>query len=879
MTDALVSARVSDAAPNRLEPAGASPATRSVRGAALLGVRQLLTILLSAVSAVLLARWLEPSDFGLFATLNLVVFGAATLFGDLGVTVSLVRQPDEPPPGEWAAAKRMLGGLAAGSLVAGAVGAGVVWSTGRTETATWVMALVVALAARFARAVPSARLQRRRAFGALAAIEMVESVIYFAIVVCMARFGFGAGSLAVAVGAKELTGFGAQSWAARGSTSTRGVPGLYGHLLRTGTPVQASGLAVALTDVFQPLFIGSVLGLTALGHVTWAYNLVLMPILLIGAMDRVVLPELARVQQDRTLLSLVTARAVRLNALVVFPVVVAVLVAPSELVSLVFSDRWLPAADLLVMFVPAVATTAVSAPLLHAFNALGRTSIAMWLSLGWLVSTWTIGAGVTAKWGTIGFGLFYVVLQLTYLPLWGLGRRQLGVSVWSETFDAFAGAAAGAVIGSVVGSTMVDSFGDSLSGRWVSLLAALVVGEAVFVICLLTVRRERTRADAIFLYRGIVGRSRPQVTTNVHASEQRWSLDRVRALDGLRGLAVLAVMFHHANFPYLEGGFLGVDVFFVLSGFLITALVVGELETNQRFDLLRFYARRAARLMPALVVMVSVACAVLWLWPQGRLRSDSLASAGWSLAYLTNYLAMIVERSLGVFGHTWSLAIEEQFYLVWPPALLAAIRWRGRRGAMAVAVSLALVVALVRAWVWLSTGDVEQVYFPLHTRADALFVGCFLALAMTAAPASLVRRVAAGCRWVATAALAGVGVVMVFATVNSGWVYLVGLPLVAVGSALLVAQIAGDGDSALARGLQWRPLVWLGSVSYGLYLWHVPVFELLKDAMPGLAFRYLVVMQFGLSIAAAALSYRLVERRFEVVRDRLRPSEHPHERT
>ncbi len=100
--------------------------------------------------------------------------------------------------------------------------------------------------------------------------------------------------------------------------------------------------------------------------------------------------------------------------------VVAVMVAPSELVSLVFSDRWLPGADLLVLFMPAIVTTAVSSPLLHAFNAVGRTRVAMWLSIAWLVVTWTIGALVTARWAAQGFGFFYVGLQVMYLPIWAV---------------------------------------------------------------------------------------------------------------------------------------------------------------------------------------------------------------------------------------------------------------------------------------------------------------------------------------------------------------------------------------------------------------------------------------------------------------------------
>ena len=456
-------------------PSGAAgvSATRSTRGALLLGARQLLTILLSASAAVLLARWLEPADYGMFATLNLIVFGAATLLGDLGLTVSLVRQVDEPRVEEWAAANRLVTGMATAGVLGGAVGVAVLLQLGRDQLALWVGVLALALGARFLRAMPSARLQRQQRFATLAVIETVESVFYFATVLVLARSGQGAGSLAIAVGVKELLGYSAQRFAARGGPRLRGVQGRYRELLSVGLPVQASGLLIAVTDMFQPLFIGGVLGLTALGHVSWAYNLVLMPILLLGAIDRVVLPSLARVQEDRTLLALLTARAIRLNTLVAFPVVIGVLVAPSELVSLVFDPQWLPAADLLVLFVPAIVTTAMTSPLFHAFNAIGRTRIAMWLSASWLVVTWSAGALATWQWGTTGFGWFYVLLQFAYLPVWRLARRELGVDVLGETKDALVGLA----LGVTVGSTVAASLGDA--SRWGALVAGVGTGFVV----------------------------------------------------------------------------------------------------------------------------------------------------------------------------------------------------------------------------------------------------------------------------------------------------------------------------------------------------------------------------------------------------------------
>ncbi len=833
---------------------------RSTRGALLLGGRQLLTIVLSASSAVLLARWLQPADYGRFATLHLMVFGAATLLGDLGLTVSLVRQIDEPPASQWAAARRLVAALASAAFLGGAIGSTVLWQGGHDELALWVGVLAAALAARFARSVPSARLQRQRRFVVLAAIETVESLCYFAVVLVLAARGHGAGSLALAVGVKEVLGYGAQRWAVRGGPRLRGVRGSYRELLSVGLPVQASGLLVALTDAFQPLFIGVVLGLTSLGYVSWAYNLVLMPILLLGAIDRVVLPSLARVQDDRILLGLLTARAIRLNALIAFPVVIAVLVAPSELVSLVFSHQWLPAADLLVLFTPAIVTTAMTAPLFHAFNAIGQTRVAMWLSASWLIVTWTAGAAATATWGAVGFGWFYVVLQVAYVPVWRLAKRSLGVDVIAETRDALAGLVLGALGGSLIGTAL------SPTSRWAAVALAIVVGELVFVATMATFERARTRADVYFLAAGLglrrqpVTRVKPAATAKTGSGDvERWRLGYVRALDGLRGCAVLLVMAHHANVPLMQGGFLGVDVFFVLSGFLITALLCQEFDRAGRVSLRRFYARRLLRLTPALLVMVAVVVPVLLVWQPGQLRSDSLAAAPWTLGYATNYLAMVVDRGLGVFGHTWSLAIEEQFYVLWPPVLVWLLVRRSARFIASALMCAAAVVAVGRAVVWLRFENAEYTYFALHARADALLIGCVAALALTAASTAVVRSTASRLAPLAAACGLALAVLMTFARTTSGWVHVAGFLMAAVASVGVISHLAAAPESFVARLLSWRPIAAVGTLSYGLYLWHVPVFELVKDAYPLMPFRYLLVLQVGGSAVVAVASYAVVE--------------------
>ena len=372
----------------------------------------------------------------------------------------------------------------------------------------------------------------------------------------------------------------------------------------------------------------------------------------------------------------------------------------------------------------------------------------------------------------------------------------------------------------------------------------------------------------IFLARGLAGRhgvksAIEQVRDEqAKSEEQKWRLQHVQPFDGLRALAVLAVMVHHAHVPRGLGGFLGVDIFFVLSGFLITALLVQERDRSGTVDFKRFYMRRALRLFPALIAMTAIVGVVLLAWPAGELRSNSFTSLPFALAYLTNYMAMVVDRGLGVFGHTWSLAIEEQFYLLWPPVLVAGLR-RWKPSALAtISLVVAVGIAMARALVWLATSNIELLYFPLHARGDALLIGCAAALIMTSSPARLVESIGTKTGWLAVAAGALILAIATVATTVSGWMYLFGLFLVAGASIVVIAQLAANPDSRIGLFLGWRPLAAIGGISYGLYLWHFPVFELIKDRYPTLPFRYLVVLQFGVSFIAAFVSYAVVEKPF-----------------
>src|ERR1700723_822511 len=324
--------------------------------------------------------------------------------------------------------------------------------------------------------------------------------------------------------------------------------------------------------------------------------------------------------------------------------------------------------------------------------------------------------------------------------------------------------------------------------------------------------------------------------TGSHLGRDETTKTRTRApgLDGVRALAVLAVMAFHEGASELTGGFLGVDVFFVLSGFLITDLLATQYDLRGRLNLRDFWSRRARRLLPALALMLIVVTAAATVIEPGQSASLRLALLA-AVTYTSNWYQILPPVSssppLGLFpaqpplDHLWSLAIEEQFYLIWPVLLwLLIFRLNGRRARVTATLILAASSALVMALEY-SPGDPSLVYYGTDTRASALLIGAALALAFPLAtvaslPAAQVKRLdAAGV----------VGLVLLAWAAghfsgNDRAVYPFGLILAAAGAAGLVAAAAGTGVIAAMTSL--LPLRWVGIRSYGIYLWHWPVIAL-----------------------------------------------------
>ena len=330
-------------------------------------------------------------------------------------------------------------------------------------------------------------------------------------------------------------------------------------------------------------------------------------------------------------------------------------------------------------------------------------------------------------------------------------------------------------------------------------------------------------------------------------------------LDGLRTVAVTLVLVYHVarteELSFLPGGFVGVDLFFVLSGFLITSLLLREHRTSGRIDLKRFYVRRLWRLYPALILVSAVVAVVFACFPGTfGMEAASPVEALVALAYgMSWWSGLEIEGGPYLLGLTWSLSVEEHFYLLWPLVLLVLLRRGG--GVRSVAV-VALLANAYTAVLWHLGADPDRLYYMADARFAQMLTGCALAAALFARPdLGRLRPLVSGRS--ATASLLAIAVVALAASRYDAWYWSGGMQLIGVGAAVVIGHLAVHRDSALSAALRWGPLPTLGVWSYGIYLWHLPLIRL---AQPVFGETLLVATLGALAaIPVAAASYRFVE--------------------
>lgn len=340
-------------------------------------------------------------------------------------------------------------------------------------------------------------------------------------------------------------------------------------------------------------------------------------------------------------------------------------------------------------------------------------------------------------------------------------------------------------------------------------------------------------------------------------------------LDSLRGLAILGVILYHINFNWMPGGFLGVTVFFVLSGYLITDILAMEWKRNKRIDLKKFWLSRARRLLPGMLVMLVITLAWITIFHSSlleKMRGDSLAAlfyvSNWwyiyhKLSYFDNF------NQISPLNHFWSLAVEEQFYVVWPFIISLGLYYIKKQSRMILLICLgAFASALAMAILYEPGVDPSRIYYGTDTRAFSLLIGAVLALVW---PSNrLANKIIPKARFIldVVGGIALIIILVMFWKTNQydPFLYKGGMVLLSIATALLVANLAHPA-SRIAQFLRFRPLRWVGVRSYGIYLWHYPILTLTTPKVNAGDFSLIrATLQFLLIILIAQISWKFIEK-------------------
>ena len=346
------------------------------------------------------------------------------------------------------------------------------------------------------------------------------------------------------------------------------------------------------------------------------------------------------------------------------------------------------------------------------------------------------------------------------------------------------------------------------------------------------------------------------------------------SIDSLRALAVLAVIIYHVDVNYLPGGFLGVDLFFVLSGYLISSLIIKEYKKTGSVNLYNFYIRRARRLLPAVYFMITVGLVVMVLFNEVLLHKSHLdaifgyiySSNWWYIFHKLDYFDSFGAQS--PFKHLWSLAIEEQFYMIFPLLFLLVNRkkkskdgtFKLNKNFLYVVLGLIL-VSLIAHILLFDINNISRIYFGTDTRAFSLLVGVVGAIlypmerlhTKVTPQQNLIYSV------ISLVSIATLITVMIYTSEYNTWLYRGGFLLVAI-LGLIVIISSGKQHTVMARLLSFKPVVFIGKISYSLYLWHFPILVLTTPvAEIGNTNIYFVILRVILTFVVAIVSYVFVE--------------------
>ena len=344
-----------------------------------------------------------------------------------------------------------------------------------------------------------------------------------------------------------------------------------------------------------------------------------------------------------------------------------------------------------------------------------------------------------------------------------------------------------------------------------------------------------------------------------------FSLEYSPQLDGLRGIAILIVLVHHAGIPLINGGYIGVDIFFVLSGFLITALLCQEHQQAGRISLKNFYIRRVLRLLPALLLVLFIFGIYALLTKSG----SNLKKAGKAIFYTITYLSDIAQAfgfsTMEELSHSWSLSMEEHFYLIFPVCLILLYKFKLKSCYILTAINVAILAVVIYRAITFQAADgdytaLRRFYFGFDYRFDALLTGCSLGFLIMWRGLPQIRSL-----YFILAVFVLTYTIIFIPAVSP--VYYYGMPLLNICTAVILIYILQERPKFLANPV----IVWIGAVSYGLYLWHGFVFYVVHTYLH-LSTYPLLITGSMISFAFTALSYYWVEKPCLKLKNHFKPS-------